>query len=34
MIGNESVIGVQFHPEKSGKDGLEFLSKIKAEYWT
>ena len=33
-IGSESVIGVQFHPEKSGKDGLEFLSKIKAEYWT
>ena len=33
VIGNESVIGVQFHPEKSGKDGLELLGKLKAEYW-
>ena len=25
-IGNDSVIGVQFHPEKSGNDGLQLLT--------
>jgi glutamine amidotransferase len=25
LIRHENILGVQFHPEKSGKDGLEFL---------
>jgi imidazole glycerol-phosphate synthase subunit HisH len=24
-VGNERVLGVQFHPEKSGPDGLRLL---------
>lgn len=33
-IGNEYIFGVQFHPEKSGKDGLELLKRIQLNYWT
>ena len=25
LISNENIIGVQFHPEKSGTQGLKFL---------
>ena len=28
IIAKENVIGFQFHPEKSGKNGLNLLSKI------
>jgi glutamine amidotransferase len=28
IIGNESVVGIQFHPEKSGLEGKSFLKRI------
>jgi glutamine amidotransferase len=28
LIRHENILGVQFHPEKSGKDGLSFLKKF------
>jgi glutamine amidotransferase len=32
-ISRGNTIGVQFHPEKSGRDGLAFLTKIKSAIW-
>ena len=32
-VGNERVTGVQFHPEKSGENGLKFLSRVQSNYW-
>ncbi len=32
-VGKDFVIGVQFHPEKSGNDGLELLKRIQLSYW-
>ena len=28
IIRNKNIIGIQFHPEKSGRDGINFLKKI------
>ncbi len=28
IIRNKNVIGIQFHPEKSGKDGISFLKRL------
>ena len=28
IVGKENVIGTQFHPEKSGKDGLKLIEKF------
>jgi imidazoleglycerol phosphate synthase glutamine amidotransferase subunit HisH len=27
-VQSENVIGVQFHPERSGKSGIDFLSNV------
>ena len=32
-VGNGYVTGVQFHPEKSGPDGLELLKRVQLSYW-
>ena len=33
-VGKEYVTGVQFHPEKSGDDGLQLLKRIQLNYWS
>ena len=32
VIYNKNVLGIQFHPEKSGENGIEFLKEIIAKY--
>jgi len=32
MIFQKNVIGIQFHPEKSGKNGIEFLNELITKY--